>query len=121
MDRDIFTSRFSDMSSTRKKEIRDKKEEILKKSIDACPSYVKYMVFMEELAELQQEISKYTRYTEDDIEKIDSYGLLEEMADVALCLEMLQLMTGIDNKMFANAMVVKLEREGIRRGILSEN
>ena len=52
------------------------RDNIIKKSIQNCHWKTKCTVAMEELAELQQEISKKIRGSKDKV------GLLEEMADL---------------------------------------
>lgn len=62
------------------------------------------IICMEELAELQQEISKQLR------NKGGSYGLLEELADVYICLEMLKQMFNYSSDEIARAVEIKLDR-----------
>ncbi len=62
------------------------------------------VIAMEEMAELQQEISKYLRG------KGDKVGLTEEIADVILCMEYVRTITGIEPEDISKAMNVKLER-----------
>ena len=62
------------------------------------------VICMEELAELQQEISKQLR------NKGDTYGLLEELADVYICLEMLKKMFNYSSDEIARAVDIKLDR-----------
>ena len=62
------------------------------------------IICMEELAELQQEISKKLR------NKHNVYGLLEEMADVYICLEMLKKMFSYTDNEIARAVKIKLDR-----------
>ena len=62
------------------------------------------IICMEELAELQQEISKQLR------NKGDSYGLLEELADVYICLEMLKKMFNYSSDEIARAVEIKLDQ-----------
>lgn len=91
------------------------KEKIYKKSITCCDKTTKAMVFMEELAELSQQISKYGR------DELDAYGMLEEISDVHMCLDMLCIMltddksTGITLDDIEKAFCVKLNREYKRR------
>ena len=66
------------------------------------------VICMEELAELQQEISKQLR------NKGDSYGLLEELADVYICLEMLKKMFNYSSDEIARAVEIKLDRFEMR-------
>lgn len=60
---------------------------------------------MEELAELQQQISKQIRGFGDRV------GLLEEMADVCIAIEMLKKMYDISDQDLENAMTVKFVRQ----------
>jgi len=59
---------------------------------------------MEELAELSQQVSKKLRGKENAVE------LLEEMADVSICLEMLRYMSNIPKYQLNDAINVKLRR-----------
>lgn len=78
--------------------------DILKKSIEFNGMDTERVIIMEELSELIQEVSKHYR------NKGNIMHLLEEMADVYICLEELKLMTGIDNYDIEAAMSVKYER-----------
>ena len=84
-------------------------------SINCCSKEVKCMVIMEELAELQQVVSKFARGELKDMDM-----LLEEMADVMIGIDMLQHLSGIRNENLLQASAVKLYREGIRRGVIKE-
>lgn len=84
-------------------------------SINCCSKEVKCMVIMEELAELQQVVSKFARGELTDMDM-----LLEEMADVIISIDTLEHMNRIDNNTLSHAIVVKLYREGIRRGVIKE-
>lgn len=79
--------------------------EILEKSILKSGTNMKCIIAMEEFAELTQEVSKYLRG------EGDMYALLEEMADVYLCLRNLGMIFGISNDEFQKAIYVKLQRE----------
>ena len=63
-----------------------------------------HIIVMEELAELAQQVSKKLRGKENEVE------LLEEMADVSICLEMLRYMNDIPKYQLENAINVKLKR-----------
>lgn len=78
--------------------------DILKKNIELNGVETERVIIMEELSELIQEVSKHYR------DKGNIMHLLEEMADVYICLEELKLMTGIDNHDIEAAMSVKLNR-----------
>lgn len=78
---------------------------IIKRSIERQSWKLKCTIVMEELAELQQEISKQIRGNDDQT------GLLEEMADVYICLSYLESIFGIDSEDIKKAVDVKLERE----------
>lgn len=89
--------------------------EIYTASINCCSKEVKCMVIMEELAELQQVVSKFARGELKDMDM-----LLEELADVTIGISMLQRLSGLNNKDVLRALEVKLYREGIRRGVIKE-
>lgn len=91
-------------------------EEIFDVSINCCKREIKYIAIMEELAELQQAISKFVR---GELEDMDM--LLEEMADVSMCIEMLRQMTGISSYNLLKAITAKTYREGVRRGVIRED
>lgn len=63
-----------------------------------------HVIVMEELAELAQQISKQLRG------KGNQLALLEEMADVAICLKMLCYMDNVSKQELNNAIAVKLKR-----------
>ena len=65
----------------------------------------KCTIAMEEFAELQQQISKQIRGYDDRI------GLLEDMADAYICLELLKSIFNISEEDMQKAVDVKLERE----------
>ena len=60
---------------------------------------------MEEMAELQQQISKQIRGYDD------RYGLLEEMADVYISLKLLESIFNVTPEEMQKAIDVKLARE----------
>lgn len=83
---------------------------IISESVRQQSKDVKCVVIMEELAELIQQVSKQIRGSGD------KYGLLEETADVYICLEFLKLLFDIDPDMLQKAIDVKLARELDRLG-----
>ena len=101
MDREEFKKKMrSNDTAASKLEVKNAISDILKSEtpITNC------VICMEELAELQQEISKQLR------NKGDSYGLLEELADVYICLEMLKKMFNYSSDEIARAVEIKLDR-----------
>lgn len=88
-------------------------DEIYTASINCCSKEVKCMVIMEELAELQQVVSKFARGELKDMDM-----LLEEMADVMISIDMLERMNRINDNTLLHALAVKLYREGVRRGVI---
>lgn len=62
---------------------------------------------MEELAELQQAISKNIRYGAEDT----LYNIIEEIADVTICMNWLVDILGIEQLDIAKAMDIKMMRE----------
>lgn len=81
---------------------------IEKMSLDRVDWKTKSMIIMEELAELSQQVSKGVR---DDRPDSYIYSLLEEIADVVICMDFLVLHYGIDPKDLECAVKVKLIRE----------
>lgn len=78
--------------------------DILKKNITLNGVETEWVIIMEELSELIQEVSKHYRG------KGCSMHLLEEMADVYICLDELKLITGIDDRDIMAAVSVKMDR-----------
>lgn len=78
---------------------------IIRKSLQKYSWKTKCTVAMEEFAELQQQVSKQIRGYGDRI------GLLEEMADVYICLNFLESIFDIKPEDLQKAIDVKLERE----------
>lgn len=72
----------------------------------------KLIVTNEELGELSQEICKVLRG------KGDRYGVLEEFADVFICMEYIRIIMGFDNEEIEKAIDIKLKRSERR---LKEN
>ncbi|RZS92087.1 hypothetical protein EV209_3208 [Cuneatibacter caecimuris] len=81
------------------------RKRIIRRSLQKYPWKLKCTVAMEELAELQQQISKQVRGYGDRI------GLLEEMADAYICLNFLESIFDIKPEDLQKAIDVKLERE----------
>lgn len=67
------------------------------------------VICMEEFAELQQEISKQLR------NKGDISGLLEEMADAYICLDLLRQMFEITDGEIHKAVSIKIDRHKRKR------
>ena len=83
---------------------KSEQADILKKSIEHNGTETELVIIMEELSELIQQVSKRYRG------KNYAMHLLEEMADVYICLEELKLIAGISNDDIEAAMSVKFER-----------
>lgn len=84
-------------------EIKDK-ETIDEKSLGKLKNTNSF-IFIEELAELIQAISKKERKIEDA-----DYMLIEEIADVEIILELLKKRWDIEEEMIEKAKEIKLER-----------
>ena len=61
------------------------------------------VIIMEELSELIKEVSKKYRGNESNI------GILEETADVLICIKFIQLLCGISNEDLIKAINVKID------------
>lgn len=80
----------------------------LKKSIDLHGTLIKQVVAMEEMAELIQQISKNIRG------EMDREHLLEEYADVQICMEMLKMIYGFTDNEIERMECRKMERQILR-------
>lgn len=85
--------------------LEEERKRIIKKSIARCHWKTKLTIVMEELAELSQHVSKHIRGCGDKV------GLMEEMADVYICLEFLKSICHISDEDLQKAIDVKLRRE----------
>lgn len=77
---------------------------VLRKSVEKDPWKTKCTIVMEELAELQQQVSKQIRGYGDRV------GLLEEMADAYICLNFLESIFDIKPEELQKAIDVKIYR-----------
>lgn len=95
-------------------------DEIIEESIEYYGESMQKVVCMEECAELAQAVAKAIRYPENIISRAH---LAEEMADVAICLRMLQEMCGIDEEELQTWIRHKQERvkERMREGKWEEH
>lgn len=84
------------------------REQIIKNGINRDRWKLRCTIIMEELAELQQAVSKQIRGFDDKI------GLLEEIADTYISLKYLQKIFNIKDEDIEKAIDVKLERENLR-------
>lgn len=101
MDRMKFIRRLSSDIELSESERR----RIMRNSLKRVSWQTKCTVTMEELAELQQQISKQIRGCGDRI------GLLEEMADVYICLNFLKSIFNVSEEDLRKSIDIKLERE----------
>lgn len=102
MDIKEFVERMNNGLSLTKKE----REKIILDSLCRDIRDYKCVIVMEELAELQQQISKKIRY-----DNRNNTELLEEMADVYIGLEYLKRIFDLDEVSIKKAIDVKLSRE----------
>lgn len=100
MDRDLFREQFNAQEKCDVKDVMA----MINKCLPLDTPDEKRRITMEETAELAIECSKMNR------KQGDIYGLLEEMADVLICLEYLQKLHGISDQCMMCAMMVKLKR-----------
>lgn len=98
MRRDIFKNRFnSDIQLS-----DEERKSIIEKSIKNAPWKLRCTIAMEELAELGQQISKQIRGIGDRL------GLIEEMADVYICLTQLESIFNISHDDLQRAIDIKM-------------
>ena len=82
----------------------EERAEIYASSIERNGASTLAVIAMEEMAELQQQVSKFLR------EKGDKVGLVEEMADVIIATSTLQCIFSVDANVLTKAVDVKLNR-----------
>lgn len=83
-------------------------EEDLSKFIDSESFYKNSLMLMEESSELIQAISKINRYRYDKNDDLQ-YGLIEEMADVIICIDLICLELGVSRGDIDRAIKVKMK------------
>lgn len=106
MDRKLFEERLNQASSQVSEVVKHEAET---KVIDPNPIYVgagtrNLIIVIEELAELQQQLSKYLRGNADRI------GLIEEYADVVVGLDYIKHICNITDEEINKAINVKIDR-----------
>lgn len=83
--------------------------DIIKKSIKYDGNTKKQIIAIEEMAELQKELTKELRSESP----FDFYGMLEEISDVYICLKALQLIFDISDADISDGIDIKLNRLAI--------
>lgn len=83
--------------------------DIIKKSIKYDGNTKKQIIAIEEMAELQKELTKELRGESP----FDFYGMLEEISDVYICLKALQLIFDISDADISDGIDIKLNRMAI--------
>lgn len=106
MDRDKFMKA---LHNDEKSMDRGHYKKVIRESIDSLQDqnprgHYDLIICMEELAELQQAISKELRG------KGDTVNILEEVADVLLCIGYIQEIVGLSDDLIISAMNVKIDR-----------
>ena len=115
MNKEKFIEEFNNASSIPID--KERRKEIVQNSYgrisncNNCLGSSNLLIVMEELAELQQEVSKYLR------NKGDKMNLIEELADVALAIDYIQDICRISDEKLTKAINVKLERQNKRNTI----
>ena len=113
MDKQLFEKKLSEMSSTIDKEYC---KDVIRKSLRDIPENqnqkgtMNVIIIMEELSELIKELSKIIRG------KGERMALIEELADVALCINYIQEIFDVSDDILARAINVKLYRQDQRNG-----
>lgn len=88
----------------------DEAIDMIKASIKYDGHNKKQVIAIEEMAELQKEITKNLRCESP----FDFYGVLEEISDVYICLKTLQIIYGISDEDINDGIDIKLNRLAIR-------
>ena len=88
--------------------------EVLQKAINEYGTTVQTVVAIEEMAELQKELTKSIR----GVERFD--GLIEEIADVYIMLEQVRMMYALDENIIQPAIDAKLARLRSKIGVIND-
>lgn len=86
----------------------DMHNEDLERSIEINGEQIKKIITMEECGELIQEISKDLRG------KFNHCHMVEEIADVLICIEMLKMIYHVDEKELQDFINYKVDRQKLR-------
>lgn len=107
MEREEFIKKFNeasgDISEMRLRLLTNKAINVFK-DVERISGYHELIIAMEELSELQKEISKFLRG------KGDKFALIEEMGDVLICIVYLQEIFNIPTWELYKAMNIKIDR-----------
>lgn len=121
MDRNEFVQKF-DMVD--KVVSREELHFILDRNIESTKDHdvkrgqTQSIITMEEISEMVNELCSLSSQVSKDLRgKQDLIGLLEETADVLICIEYLKLIFGISDEEIAKAVTVKISRidENLRK------
>lgn len=85
-----------------------KQQDYIEEMIDAFGKDTTLIIAMEELAELQQQLSKVYRG------KSDTLNLLEEMADVCICIDLIMKVTQLEPEQLEFWINKKMQRNHLR-------
>lgn len=121
MDKKIFREKYEGFLNANKTlgcEMTSVLRESIKNSakLGSFKGHIKATIAMEECAELCQAISKCVRMKMKNKDAVvagsnEWYDLLEEMADITICMEYLKQVFDITPQNYTSAVKVKLERE----------
>ena len=107
MDRNEFIKRLENASAEIDKEYYNEMIEkvIAFNSLGDLGIHTNHVISMEEMAELSEEISRKLRGREES-----NIGILEEMADVIICIDILRRIFNISDSDLNKALNIKLDR-----------
>ena len=121
MDRNEFVQKFDMVDKVVSREelrsILDRNIESTKDQ-DVKRGQTQSIITMEEISEMVNELCSLSSQVSKDLRgKQDLIGLLEETADVLICIEYLKIIFGISDEEIAKAVTVKISRidENIRK------
>lgn len=121
MDRNEFVQKFDKVD---KVVSREELRSILDRNIESTKDrdtkrgQTQSIITMEEISEMVNELCSLSSQVSKDLRgKQDLIGLLEETADVLICIEYLKLIFGISDEEIAKAVTVKISRidENLRK------
>lgn len=103
----------------------DEMSKVIAESVNRCTSEQKTIIFMEELSELSQMVSKCQRYCIDNnttkLSEEMYLHLVEEIADVNMILEMIGIKYDVNPIDVRKAIDIKIDRERLRNNESRKN
>lgn len=102
MDREILKKELE--KGVRSWYFKDEKSEVLNQMLEKCGKEHILAICIEELSELQKELTKTLRGNPSEI------GVMEELVDVSVCIDYISIIFDLDYSALKNVESIKFER-----------